>query len=177
MGAARASGWNRIPLVRMTNVRLEPGTWTLDDLIADTDDGIYMETNRSWSIDDRRLNFQFGTEVACEIKGGKLGGLLKNATYTGITPQFWGGCDAVCNRDALGRLGHAQLRQGPAGADDAHRPRRGPGPLPRRARRGGPMIGAAALKAAAGRRAAARPPGRRRRRRGGGGADRRGTPP
>jgi len=99
MGAARASGWNRIPLVRMTNVSVEPGTWTLDDLIADTDDGVYMETNRSWSIDDQRLNFQFGTEVAYEIKGGKRGGLLKNATYTGITPRFWGSMDAICNRD------------------------------------------------------------------------------
>ncbi len=99
MGAARASGWNRIPLVRMTNVSVEPGDWTLDDLIADTDDGIYMETNRSWSIDDQRLNFQFGTEVAYEIKGGKRGDLLKNATYTGITPRFWGSMDAICNRD------------------------------------------------------------------------------
>lgn len=98
-GAMRASGWNRIPLIRMTNVNLDPGEWSLDDLIADTDEGIYMETNRSWSIDDRRLNFQFGTELAREIKGGKLGDLIKNATYTGITPQFWGSCDAVCNRD------------------------------------------------------------------------------
>lgn len=99
MGAARASGWNRIPLIRMTNVSIEPGDWTLDDLIAATDEGIYMETNRSWSIDDQRLNFQFGTEVAYEIKGGKRGDLLKNATYTGITPQFWGSMDAICNRD------------------------------------------------------------------------------
>ncbi len=98
-GAMRASGWNRIPLIRMTNVNLEPGDWTLEALIADTDDGIYMETNRSWSIDQRRLNFQFGTELAREIKNGKLGDLVKNATYTGITPQFWGSCDAVCNRD------------------------------------------------------------------------------
>ncbi len=98
-GAMRASGWNRIPLIRMTNVNLDPGAWTLDDLIADTDDGIYMETNRSWSIDDKRLNFQFGTEIGREIKNGKLGDLIKNATYTGITPQFWGSCDAVCNRD------------------------------------------------------------------------------
>ena len=75
----RADGWNRIPLIRMTNVSLEPGEWTLDDLIADTDDGIYMETNRSWSIDDRRLNFQFGTEIGREIKNGKLGDLVKNA--------------------------------------------------------------------------------------------------
>src|SRR6266542_940348 len=96
MGAARASGWNRIPLVRMTNVSLLPGTWKVDDLIADTDDGIYLSTNRSWSIDDRRLNFQFGTELAYEIKNGKMGALLKNATYTGITPEFWRSCDAVC---------------------------------------------------------------------------------
>ncbi len=95
----RASGWNRMPIIRMINVNLEPGEWTLDDLIADTDGGIFMETNRSWSIDDKRLNFQFGTEVAFEIKGGKLGRLFKNATYTGMTPQFWGSCDAVCNRD------------------------------------------------------------------------------
>ncbi len=98
-GAMRASGWNRIPLIRMTNVNLDPGEWDLEDLIADTDEGIYMETNRSWSIDDRRLNFQFGTEVAREIKKGKLGDLLKNATYTGITPQFWSSCDAVCNQN------------------------------------------------------------------------------
>jgi TldD protein len=99
MGAARADSWNRIPLIRMTNISIEPGTWSLGDLIADTDDGIYMETNRSWSIDDQRLNFQFGTQVAYEIKGGKLGALLKNATYTGLTPQFWNSMDAICNRD------------------------------------------------------------------------------
>jgi TldD protein len=98
-GAMRADGWNHIPIIRMTNVNLEPGDWEFDDLIADTDDGIYMEMNKSWSIDDKRLNFQFGTEVAYEIKGGRMGRLLKNATYTGITPQFWGGCDAICNRD------------------------------------------------------------------------------
>jgi TldD protein len=98
-GAMRASGWNRIPLVRMTNISIEPGAWTFEDLIADTDDGLYMETNRSWSIDDQRLNFQFGTEIGYEIKGGRLGRLLKNCTYTGVTPQFWGSCDAVCSRD------------------------------------------------------------------------------
>jgi TldD protein len=98
-GAMRADGWNRIPLIRMTNVSLEPGDWAFDDLIADTDEGIYMELNRSWSIDDKRLNFQFGTELAYEIKNGKMGRLLKNATYTGLTPEFWGSCDAVCNED------------------------------------------------------------------------------
>jgi len=98
-GAMRADGWNRIPLIRMTNINLEPGEWTLEDLIADTEEGILMDTNKSWSIDDKRLNFQFGTEIAYEIKKGKLGALLKNATYTGITPEFWGSCDAICNRD------------------------------------------------------------------------------
>jgi TldD protein len=98
-GSMRASGWNRIPLIRMTNVSLEAGEWSLDDLIADTEDGIYMDTNRSWSIDDRRYNFQFGTELGYEIKNGKLGKLLRNPTYTGITPEFWNSCDAVCNGD------------------------------------------------------------------------------
>ncbi len=98
-GCMRASGWNRIPLIRMTNVSLEPGTWALDDLIAGTDDGIYMETNRSWSIDDKRYNFQFGTEIGYAIINGKRGRMLRNCTYTGITPEFWNACDAVCGAD------------------------------------------------------------------------------
>jgi len=98
-GCMRASSWNRIPIVRMVNISLEPGTWEFDNLIADTDDGIYMELNRSWSIDDRRLNFQFGTEIGYEIKNGKMGRLLRNCTYTGITPEFWNGCDAICNEN------------------------------------------------------------------------------
>jgi TldD protein len=97
-GCMRASGWNRIPIIRMTNVSLEAGTWDFDDLIADTDEGIYMETNRSWSIDDKRYNFQFGTEIGYEIKNGKLGRMLRNPTYTGITPEFWNNCDAICNQ-------------------------------------------------------------------------------
>ena len=94
----RADGWARVPLIRMTNVSVMPGdAGTLDDLIADTDDGILMDTNRSWSIDDRRFNFQFGTEIGWEIKNGKKGAMLRNPTYTGITPEFWGSCDAVCS--------------------------------------------------------------------------------
>ncbi|MDO9556622.1 MAG: TldD/PmbA family protein [Coriobacteriia bacterium] len=98
-GCMRADGWNRIPLVRMTTLSLEPGGWSLPDLIADTDDGIYLETNNSWSIDDRRLNFQFACEIGWEIKNGELGRMIKNPNYTGITPQFWNSCDAVCSRD------------------------------------------------------------------------------
>jgi TldD protein len=96
-GTMRAESWAHTPLIRMTNINLLPGKWKLDDLIADTEDGIYMLTNRSWSIDDKRFNFQFGTEMGYEIKNGKLGAMLKNCTYTGITPQFWNSCDAVCD--------------------------------------------------------------------------------
>jgi len=95
-GTMRASSWNRIPLVRMTNVNLLPGRGTLDDLIADTRDGLLLSVNRSWSIDNKRLNFQFGTEAAWEIIDGKLGRMFKNPTYTGVTPEFWNACDAVC---------------------------------------------------------------------------------
>ena len=96
MGSSRASGWNVIPLIRMTNVSLRPGNaGTLDDLIADTRDGIYLETNRSWSIDDRRLNFQFGTQAGWLIRNGRRTQLVRNPTYTGITPRFWGSCDAI----------------------------------------------------------------------------------
>jgi TldD protein len=98
-GMARADGWNRIPMVRMTNVSLEPGTSSLAEMIADTEDGVYMHTNRSWSIDDKRVNFQFGCQIAWEVKHGKLGRILKNPTYTGITPRFWAGCDAIAGRD------------------------------------------------------------------------------
>jgi TldD protein len=98
MGSSRASGWNVIPLIRMTNVNLRPGeAGSLDDLIADTDDGLYLSTNRSWSIDDRRLNFQFGTQVGWRIRHGKLAEMVRNPTYTGITPRFWNSCDAICD--------------------------------------------------------------------------------
>ena len=114
-GCMRASGWNRIPIIRMVNVSLEPGTWTYDDLIADTDDGIYMELNRSWSIDDKRYNFQFGTEIGYEIKNGKLGRMLRNCTYTGITPEFWNSCDAICNADSWVMWGTPNCGKGQPG--------------------------------------------------------------
>ncbi|MCP4566456.1 MAG: TldD/PmbA family protein [FCB group bacterium] len=98
-GTMRADGWNRIPLIRMTNINLEPGDWELDDLIADTKKGVFFDLNKSWSIDDKRLNFQFGAECAWEIKNGKLGKMYKNPVYTGITPEFWNSCDAICNKN------------------------------------------------------------------------------
>lgn len=94
-GTMRADGWQRMPIIRMTNVNLLPGEHSFERLIGEVDDGVYMHTNKSWSIDDKRLNFQFGCEIAWEIKGGKLGRMLKNPTYTGLTPEFWANCDAI----------------------------------------------------------------------------------
>jgi len=98
-GTMRTESWNRLPIIRMTNISLLPGTWNYEDLIADTSDGILMETNRSWSIDDKRYNFQFGCEIGWEIKGGKLGRIFKNPSYSGITTEFWNSMEAICSRD------------------------------------------------------------------------------
>ncbi|HEY8039495.1 MAG TPA: TldD/PmbA family protein [Polyangiaceae bacterium] len=96
-GTMRADGWNRTPIIRMVNVSLEPGdAGSLEDLVAATDDGILMATDKSWSIDDLRLDFQFSCEVAWEVKHGRRTRLLRDPFYTGLTPRFWGSCDAVC---------------------------------------------------------------------------------
>ena len=94
-GMVRGDGYNRLPMVRMTNIGLLPGDSSLEEIISETKDGIYMATNRSWSIDDRRLNFQFGCEAGWEVKDGKLGRMVRNPTYTGISPQFWGSLDML----------------------------------------------------------------------------------
>jgi TldD protein len=100
-GAMRAEGWNRPPIIRMVNVSLDPGdAGSLEDLVADTDDGLLIATDRSWSIDDLRLNFQFSCEIAWEIKHGRRTRILRDPLYTGITPRFWGSCDAVCGPEA-----------------------------------------------------------------------------
>jgi len=100
-GTLRAEGWNRLPIIRMTNVSILPGETPLtrEQLTADTDSGIYMETNRSWSIDDKRYNFQFGCEIGWEVKNGKRVRMLKNPSYSGITTDFWNSMDAICSRD------------------------------------------------------------------------------
>jgi len=96
-GCMRADGWSRIPLIRMTNVSLEPGEQSLDEVFDA--DGIYMETNRSWSIDDKRYNFQFGCEIGWEIRGGKRVRMLKNPSYSGISTEFWNACAAIAGRE------------------------------------------------------------------------------
>ncbi|MFI7573465.1 TldD/PmbA family protein [Micromonospora sp. NPDC049497] len=124
-GSVRADGWARLPMVRMTNVGLEPGPHTLEEIIAATDDGVLMDLNRSWSIDDKRLNFQFGCEVGWEIKKGKRGRMLRNPTYTGIGPLFWRSMDMLsgetvawgtpnCGKGQPGQVGHTGHPAAPA---------------------------------------------------------------
>lgn len=124
-GAVRADGWARLPMVRMTNVGLEPGPHTLEEIIAATDDGILVDFNRSWSIDDRRLNFQFGCEIGWEIKNGKRGRMIRNPTYTGIGPTFWSSMDMLssesvpwgtpnCGKGQPGQVGHTGHPAAPA---------------------------------------------------------------
>jgi TldD protein len=98
-GAMRADGWGNLPLIRMTNINIEPGEGSLADIIGDTKDGIFMATNQSWSIDDKRVNFQFGCEIAWRIKDGKLTQMYRNPNYTGITTEFWRSCDEVGGRE------------------------------------------------------------------------------
>jgi len=95
----RAQGFQNIPITRIPNLSLMPGDSSLEQMIAETKDGVYMETNRSWSIDQMRLNFQFGAEIGHVIKDGKITGICKNPTYQGATPQFWGACDAIAGQD------------------------------------------------------------------------------
>jgi len=100
-GTLRAESWNRLPMIRMTNISILPGEkpLTLEQLISSTDYGILFQTNRSWSIDDKRYNFQFGTEIGWEIKSGKRVRMLKNPSYSGFTTGFWNSMDAICSRD------------------------------------------------------------------------------
>ncbi|MEU5787775.1 TldD/PmbA family protein [Micromonospora purpureochromogenes] len=124
-GSVRADGWARLPMVRMTNVGLEPGPHTLDEIIAATDDGVLMDVNRSWSIDDKRLNFQFGCEIGWEVKNGRRGRMLRNPTYTGIGPLFWRSMDMLsaetvawgtpnCGKGQPGQVGHTGHPAAPA---------------------------------------------------------------
>ncbi|MGI6357745.1 MAG: TldD/PmbA family protein [Bacillota bacterium] len=99
-GSMVADGWNNIPLIRMTNISLQPGDWTLEEMIKDTKRGVMMDGQKSWSLDDKRMNFHFGCEIGWEIENGEITRLLKNVAYTDLTPHFWNACDAVANKDA-----------------------------------------------------------------------------
>jgi TldD protein len=99
-GCARATSWGRIPIVRMTNLRQEPGSGSLADLVAGVEDGLYLETPSSWSLDDKRMNFNFSVQLCREIKGGQFTGrVFKGANFQNRTPAFWGAVDAVAGPD------------------------------------------------------------------------------
>ncbi len=98
-GTMRAMGWIHLPIIRMTNINLEPGDSSLEELIKGTQKGVLMDTIKSWSIDDKRINFQFGTQVGWLIEDGEIKTMVKNPTYTGSTVQFWNSCDGVTGRD------------------------------------------------------------------------------
>ena len=97
----RASSWNRAPIDRMANLNLEPGDSTFDEIIAAVDHGVYMETNRSWSIDDYRNKFQFGCEYGKLIENGKLTKTLKNPNYRAISNPFWNSLKMLGNQDTF----------------------------------------------------------------------------
>ncbi len=98
-GNMRADGWKNLPIVRMTNINLEPGDWSKDEIVEETEKGIIFDGIKSWSIDDKRLNFQFGTEAGYLIENGEITKLIKNPTYTGLTPEFWNNCDAIAGEE------------------------------------------------------------------------------
>ena len=115
-GAMRADTHARIPLIRMVNINLEPGSGSFEDLLADSDGALLFETNKSWSIDDLRLHFQFGCEIAWEIRGGRRVQMYRDPVYAGTTPKFWGGCDAIAGPEAwrlwgLGTCGKGEPMQ------------------------------------------------------------------
>ncbi len=96
-GCMRANSWSNVPIVRQINVNLLPGDKTLEEMISGVDEGIYMQTVRTWSIDDTRESFNMGCEIGWEIKNGKLGEMIKNPSYSGNTVEFWNSCDAIAN--------------------------------------------------------------------------------
>jgi predicted Zn-dependent protease len=102
---ARADSWNRPPIDRMANLNLEPGDASFDDLVASIEHGVLLETNSSWSIDDSRNKFQFGCERGRIIEHGKLGRVVKNPNYRGISAQFWRSLAHVGNADTVQVLG------------------------------------------------------------------------
>jgi TldD protein len=111
-GAARASSWSRLPIVRMTNVNLEPGDGSLEDLISDVEDGLFLDTPSSWSLDDKRINFSFSAEICREIKNGRLGKFYKNALFQNRTPYFWGNCQRVAGPDEWKMWGFLNCAKG-----------------------------------------------------------------
>ncbi len=114
-GSNRADGWGSVPIVRIANIGLEPGSATVDQLIADVKRGIYIEGHGSYSIDQRRYNFQFGGDAFWLIENGKRAHMLRDVIYQGITPEFWNSCDGVADRTSRRRYGFITCGKGQPG--------------------------------------------------------------
>jgi len=89
VSTTRSCSWNRAPIDRMSNLNIEPGASSLEEMISSVDKGVLMRTNSSWSIDDSRNKFQFGCEMGQMIENGKLTHIVKNPNYRGISATFW----------------------------------------------------------------------------------------
>lgn len=111
-GNMRAEGWQNLPLVRMSNINLLPGDWSKKEIIEETDKGIIFDGPKSYSIDDKRLNFQFGSELGYLVENGEIKKLIKNPTYTGISYDFWRNCDAIAGDDEWRLHGDSQCGKG-----------------------------------------------------------------
>jgi TldD protein len=114
-GSNRADSWASVPIVRIANIGLEPGSAALDELLADVRRGIYIEGHDSFSIDQRRYNFQFGGDAFWLIENGRRSRMLRDVIYHGITPEFWGSCDGVANRAHRRRFGFITCGKGQPG--------------------------------------------------------------
>ncbi len=114
-GSNRADGWGAVPIVRIANIGLEPGSATLEQLIGDVTRGIYIEGHGSYSIDQRRYNFQFGGDAFWLIERGKRTHMLRDVIYHGITPEFWNSCDGVADRAHRRRYGFITCGKGQPG--------------------------------------------------------------
>ena len=114
-GSNRADSWGSVPIVRIANIGLQPGQARLEDMIADVKRGIYIEGHDSFSIDQQRYNFQFGGDAFWLIKNGKRTHMLRDVIYHGITPEFWGSCDAVADASYRRRFGFITCGKGQPG--------------------------------------------------------------
>ena len=114
-GSNRADSWGSVPIVRIANIGLEPGQATLDELLADVKRGIYIEGHGSYSIDQRRYNFQFGGDAFWLIEKGKRTHMIRDVVYHGITPEFWNSCDGVADRSHRRRYGFITCGKGQPG--------------------------------------------------------------
>jgi len=109
---ARASSWNRPTIDRMANLNIEPGEHSIDELISSIENGVLMDSNRSWSIDDCRNKFQFGCEFAQLIKNGELTHVVRNPNYRGISATFWQNLAMVGNHSTVGVYGTPNCGKG-----------------------------------------------------------------